>query len=68
LGGDENIFGLTQGSVVLLSGEPGIGKSTLLTMAMLKFLKNYSSFKIFYVCGEESPEQINLRIKRLINN
>ena len=67
LGGEDHIFGLTQGSVVLLSGEPGIGKSTLLTMAMLKFLKNYEFFKIFYICGEESPEQINLRIKRLIN-
>ena len=51
--------GLVPGSVVLLAGEPGIGKSTLLTQLALK-LEN-----VLYVCGEESPEQIKLRINRL---
>ncbi len=52
--------GLVPGSVVLLAGEPGIGKSTLLTQLAIKLKEN-----ILYVCGEESPEQIKLRINRL---
>lgn len=51
--------GLVPGSVVLLAGEPGIGKSTLLTQLSLK-LDN-----VLYVCGEESPEQIKMRINRM---
>lgn len=51
--------GLVPGSVVLLAGEPGIGKSTLLTQLSLE-LDN-----VLYVCGEESPEQIKMRISRL---
>lgn len=52
--------GLVPGSVVLLAGEPGIGKSTLLTQLALKLNQ-----EILYVCGEESPEQIKMRIMRL---
>jgi len=52
--------GLVGGSVVLLAGEPGIGKSTLLTQLALKLNK-----EVLYVCGEESPEQIKLRIDRI---
>jgi DNA repair protein RadA/Sms len=52
--------GMVPGSVVLLAGEPGIGKSTLLTQLAIKLKEN-----ILYVCGEESPEQIKLRITRL---
>ena len=52
--------GIVPGSVILLAGEPGIGKSTLLTQLALK-LKG----EIVYVCGEESPEQIKLRIDRV---
>ena len=52
--------GLVAGSVVLLAGEPGIGKSTILTQLAMKF-----SGEVLYVCGEESPEQIKMRIKRL---
>ncbi|MFH0942603.1 MAG: DNA repair protein RadA [Candidatus Beckwithbacteria bacterium] len=52
--------GLVPGSVVLLAGEPGIGKSTILTQLAMKF-----SEEVLYVCGEESPEQIKLRVNRL---
>lgn len=55
--------GLVAGSVVLLAGEPGIGKSTLLTQLSLKVNQ-----QVLYVCGEESPEQIKLRINRLAKN
>ena len=41
--------GLVKGEVVLISGEPGIGKSTLLMQIVLKNLKNK---RILYVCGE----------------
>jgi len=69
--GNENIFstgisefdrvlgkGIVQGSAVLFAGEPGIGKSTLLT----QLIGNIGGL---YVAGEESAEQINLRVKRL---
>ncbi len=104
LGTDEDgQKGLVQGGVVLIGGQPGIGKSTLLTQVVInwcrklqKEIKNKSlsneqksndnSIKnelhnkkqtqktqqketkpqVMYVCGEESPQQINLRIKRLL--
>jgi len=50
--------GIVRGSVVLFAGEPGIGKSTLLTQLM-------GNIGGLYVAGEESAEQINLRVKRL---
>src|SRR5947199_3182473 len=55
--------GLVAGAVVLLGGDPGIGKSTLL----LQSLATSSSFsgKSLYVSGEESAEQVALRAKRL---
>ncbi|MBU2051895.1 DNA repair protein RadA [Patescibacteria group bacterium] len=52
--------GIVPGSVILLAGEPGIGKSTLITQLSLKIAKDS-----VYVCGEESPEQIKLRVDRL---
>ena len=55
--------GLVPGSVVLLAGEPGIGKSTLLTQLALKTVGTVPT--VLYVCGEESPEQIKMRILRL---
>lgn len=54
--------GLVSGSVVLIGGDPGIGKSTLLTQAMTKFSEQLSTL---YISGEESPEQISMRARRL---
>lgn len=54
--------GLVKGSIVLLGGEPGIGKSTLLLQICQFMGKNY---KILYVSGEESARQIKLRAGRL---
>ena len=54
--------GLVPGGVVLLGGEPGIGKSTLLLQALAAIGK---SRKTLYVSGEESPQQIALRARRL---
>ena len=55
--------GIVPGSLVLIGGDPGIGKSTLL----LQVLKNLSSagVKVLYLSGEESPQQIKLRAQRL---
>ncbi len=51
--------GLVAGEVVLMVGEPGIGKSTLLTQLSL----NMSN--VVYVCGEESPGQVKIRVNRM---
>jgi DNA repair protein RadA/Sms len=55
--------GLVPGQVLLLAGEPGIGKSTLLLQVCNFFSKLYG--KTFYISGEESPTQISMRAKRL---
>jgi DNA repair protein RadA/Sms len=54
--------GLVKGSVVLLGGDPGIGKSTLLIQTLARLSANLPSL---YVSGEESPRQIALRAQRL---
>ncbi|MBP6976550.1 DNA repair protein RadA [Candidatus Dojkabacteria bacterium] len=54
--------GLIDGEVVLMSGEPGVGKSTLLLQIALHLS---SKKKILYVCGEESPSQLISRLDRL---
>lgn len=54
--------GLVRGSIVLLGGEPGIGKSTLL-LQICQYFGN--SHTILYVSGEESAKQIKLRAQRL---
>ena len=54
--------GLVHGSVVLLSGEPGIGKSTLLLQISCALSNNN---KVLYVSGEESSGQLKLRAQRL---
>ena len=96
-------MGMVQGSVVLIGGEPGIGKSTLLTQVVInacrqletetwgqkskkstkdvenhdkpvkdgKYVKknldkSLQNQRVMYVCGEESPQQINIRIQRLL--
>lgn len=53
--------GLVPGSLVLLGGEPGIGKSTLLLQVAL----NLKDKKILYVSGEESQQQIKMRADRI---
>jgi DNA repair protein RadA/Sms len=78
--------GIVPGAVMLVGGEPGIGKSTLLTQMCLvanfkesgetsssnqskqSSTNNKNSKQILYICGEESPEQINLRISRIFDN
>ena len=54
--------GLVKGSIVLLGGEPGIGKSTLL-LQICQYLGN--SHNVLYVSGEESARQLKLRAERL---
>ncbi len=53
--------GIVGGSIILLGGEPGIGKSTLILQAA----KNLSKYKVLYVSGEESLAQIKLRANRM---
>ncbi len=53
--------GLVEGSIVLIGGEPGIGKSTL----MLQFALNLKGRKILYISGEESQQQIKMRAERI---
>ena len=56
--------GLVPGSIVLLGGEPGIGKSTLTLQTMLSMPEK----KILYVSGEESAHQLKMRANRLLSN
>lgn len=53
--------GIVAGSLVLIGGEPGIGKSTL----MLQLALNMPGMKVLYVSGEESERQIKMRAERL---
>lgn len=55
--------GIVKGSLILIGGDPGIGKSTLLLQATNKIAENYG--KVLYVSGEESLTQIKLRAERL---
>ncbi len=67
LGMDGKTAGMVPGGVTLIGGEPGIGKSTLLTQLVLQQL--YRSTKgaapIVYICGEENPKQVVDRVQRL---
>ena len=56
--------GIVPGSITLLGGEPGIGKSTLL----LQFALSSKSKKILYISGEESKKQIKMRADRINKN
>lgn len=58
LGGEGTLSGLVPGSLILLTGDPGIGKSTL-TLQVLSHIGG------LYVSGEESAEQVAMRAKRL---
>lgn len=62
--------GIVPGSINLLAGEPGIGKSTLLlqvadAVSNSGEVATFTSRSVLYVCGEESPVQIKSRAKRL---
>jgi len=54
--------GIVPGSVILIGGDPGIGKSTLLLQVLAGLM---DQLKCLYVSGEESLQQINMRAKRL---
>jgi DNA repair protein RadA/Sms len=56
--------GIVPGSLVLIGGEPGIGKSTLMLQVGLQL----KSLKVLYVSGEESDQQIKMRAERLGNS
>ncbi|MEQ1733393.1 MAG: DNA repair protein RadA [Bacteroidia bacterium] len=53
--------GIVPGSLVLFAGEPGIGKSTL----MLQLALQMAPFKVLYISGEESEQQIKMRAERI---
>lgn len=66
LGGEPSHKGMVPGAVMLIGGEPGIGKSTLLTQVVLGMSKAESKpDPILYVCGEENPGQVVMRLERL---
>ena len=54
--------GLVPGSLILIGGDPGIGKSTLTTMALARLA---ARAPVLLVCGEESPAQVRMRAERI---
>jgi DNA repair protein RadA/Sms len=54
--------GIVRGSLILLAGEPGVGKSTLVTQAAINLMTDK---KVLYVDGEETASQVALRVNRL---
>lgn len=54
--------GIIMGSAILIGGDPGIGKSTILLQTVAHLSKQ---LKVLYVTGEESPQQVTLRARRL---
>ena len=58
--------GVVAGSVILIGGDPGIGKSTMLIQALSGISNRYGN--VLYASGEESPEQIKIRAERLSIN
>lgn len=55
--------GVVEGELILISGNPGIGKSTILTQTSFNYAEKYG--KVLYISGEESVQQIKLRATRL---
>ena len=55
--------GLVKASAILVGGDPGIGKSTLLLQAAARFARN--GLKVIYISGEESNAQVQMRARRL---
>jgi len=58
--------GLVKGAVILIGGDPGIGKSTIILQVISRIASQTGT--VLYVSGEESPEQIKLRAERLSIN
>ena len=58
--------GIVPGSLVLISGEPGIGKSTIIAQAAGRIADRYGP--VLYVSGEESEEQVKLRADRVLDD
>ena len=58
--------GLVRGSLILISGEPGIGKSTLIIQAASNIANRLG--EVLYISGEESEEQIRMRADRVCSN
>ncbi|MFA8440647.1 DNA repair protein RadA, partial [Yoonia sp.] len=56
-------WGLVKASALLVGGDPGIGKSTLLLQAAARFARN--GLKVVYISGEESNAQVQMRARRL---
>lgn len=65
LGGEENYQGIVPGEVVLISGDPGIGKSTICLQIGLSI--SLKKKKVLYVSGEESESQIKIRAERIVS-
>lgn len=60
--------GLVAGSVVLLAGDPGIGKSTILLESAANIARNSPNKEVLYVSGEESAYQLKLRSNRIVKD
>ena len=65
LGGKEGEQGIVRGSVVLIGGYPGIGKSTLARQISFNICESNPAERVLYASGEESTEQIGESLKRL---
>lgn len=65
LGGIGKYIGIVPGSVVLLSGDPGVGKSTIMLQIALQIAKGEK--KVLYVSGEESESQVKIRAERIVS-
>lgn len=64
--GKDSVKGIVPGEVILLSGDPGIGKSTIMLQLAIKVAS--TGKKVLYVSGEESESQIKMRAERIANN
>ncbi len=70
LGGKIGAMGMVPGAMMLIGGEPGIGKSTLLTQVVVGILTKgvEKNKQVLYISGEESPSQIAMRIQRILQH